>query len=94
MFGTDNRDTMSEPKRIRMVVRRGAQRRFEALQERTANLPVTVSWDRRQQDRRSVDGDIARDRRRTERRQQPAFTWDLADFVVVEESESAQRSDE
>jgi hypothetical protein len=68
-----------------MVVRRGAQRRFEALQERTANLPVTVSWDRRQKDRRAVDGDIARDRRRNERRGEPAFTWDLADFVVVEE---------
>jgi hypothetical protein len=81
---------MSEPKRIRMVVRRGAVRRFEALREKTANLPVIVSWDRRQQDRRLVDGDIARDRRRTERRQEPAFTWDLADFVVVEEGGSGE----
>lgn len=85
---------MSEPKPIRMVVRRGALRRFESLKKQTAHLPVVVSWDRRQRDRRNVSGDIARDRRRTERRQQPAFTWDLADFVVVEESESAQRSDE
>ena len=85
---------MSEPKPIRMVVRRGALRRFESLKKQTAHLPVVVSWDRRQRDRRNVSGDIARDRRRTERRQDPAFTWDLADFVVVEESESAQRSDE
>jgi len=79
---------MSEPKPIRMVVRRGALRRFEALKRETADLPVVVSWDRRQRDRRNVSGDIARDRRRTERRQQPSFTWDLADFVVVDESKS------
>ena len=75
---------MSEPKPIRMVVRRGALRRFESLKKQTADLPVVVTWDRRQGDRRVVSGDIARERRRTERRQQPAFTWDLADFVVVE----------
>ena len=79
---------MSEPKPIRMVVRRGALRRFEALKRETADLPVVVCWDRRQRDRRNVSGDIARDRRRTERRQQPSFTWDLADFVVVDESKS------
>jgi hypothetical protein len=82
----DNQEAMSEPKPIRMVVRRGAIRRFEALKQQTADLPVVVSWDRRQRDRRNVSGDIARDRRRTERRQQPSFTWDLADFVVVDES--------
>ena len=81
---------MSEPKPIRMVVRRGALRRFEALKKQTAHLPVIVSWDRRQGERRNVAGDIARERRRTDRRQQPAFTWDLADFVVVEpQTESA-----
>ena len=85
---------MSEPKPIRMVVRRGALRRFEALKKQTANLPVVVSWDRRQHDRRNMSGDIARDRRRTERRQQPAFTWELADFVVVEESQADRSSDE
>jgi hypothetical protein len=77
---------MSEPKPIRMVVRRGALRRFDALKKQTAELPVVVTWDRRQRDRRNVSGDIARDRRRTERRQEPAFTWDVADFVVVDES--------
>jgi hypothetical protein len=79
---------MSEPKPIRMVVRRGAIRRFDALKQQTAELPVVVTWDRRQRDRRNVSGDIARDRRRTERRQQPSFTWDLADFVVVDESQA------
>jgi hypothetical protein len=77
---------MSESKPIRMVVRRGAVRRFEALKKQTADLPVVVTWDRRQGDRRHVAGDIARERRRTERRQQPSFTWELADFVVVDES--------
>jgi hypothetical protein len=75
---------MSEPKPIRMVVRRGALRRFESLKKQTAHLPVVVTWDRRQRDRRNVSGDIARERRSAERRQEPAFTWDLADFVVVE----------
>jgi hypothetical protein len=85
---------MSEPKPIRMVVRRGALRRFESLKKQTADLPVVVSWDRRLGDRRNVSGDIARDRRRTERRQQPSFTWDAADFVVVEESQTDSTSNE
>jgi hypothetical protein len=77
---------MSEPKPIRMVVRRGAIRRFNALKDKTAELPVEVSWDRRLADRRVAPGDIAGERRGTDRRQAPSFTWDLADFVVVEES--------
>ena len=85
---------MSETKPIRMVVRRGALRRFESLKRQTAHLPVVVSWDRRQRDRRRIDDDIARDRRRSERRQEPSFTWDLADFVVVEESKSDSQADE
>ena len=85
---------MSEPKPIRMVVRRGALRRFEALKTQTADLPVVVTWDRRQRDRRAASGDIARDRRRTDRRQQPSFTWDLADFVVVDETRADSKSDE
>ena len=75
---------MSEAKPIRMVVRRGALRRFESLKKQTADLPVDVTWDRRVRDRRNASGDIACERRRTERRQQPSFTWELADFVVVE----------
>jgi hypothetical protein len=85
---------MSEPKPIRMVVRRGALRRFESLKKQTAHLPVVVSWDRRQRDRRNVSGDIARDRRRTERRQQPSFTWEVADFVVVDEPQTEPTSND
>jgi ribosomal protein S9 len=79
---------MGESKPIRMVVRRGALQRFESLKKQTAHLPVVVTWDRRVRDRRNVSGDIARERRRTERRQQPGFTWELADFVVVEEPQA------
>lgn len=86
--GTDTKSVMSERQPIRMVVRRGALRRFNALKERTADLPVEVTWDRRQQkDRRNVSGDIARERRRADRRRTPPFTWDVADFLVVDEGE-------
>ena len=78
---------MSEKKPIRMVVRRGAVRRFEALKEGTADLPVVVTWDRRKGDRRHVSGDIARERRREDRRKTPPFTWDVADFLVVDDVE-------
>jgi hypothetical protein len=71
-------------KPIQMVVRRGALRRFESLKEQTSELPVVVTWDRRVSDRRASQADIAGERRRTDRRQAPSFTWDLADFVVVE----------
>lgn len=75
---------MSKAKPIRMVVRRGAIRRFEALKQKTAELPVEVTWDRRIADRRSPAGDRDGGRRTTDRRQKPSFTWDLAEFVVVE----------
>jgi hypothetical protein len=71
---------------IEIVVRRGAMRRFDALKTRTSELPVVVTWDRRTDERRD-DGDsnqVRRNRRQTERRREPPFTWDLADFVVVE----------
>jgi hypothetical protein len=72
--------------RIEIVVRRGAIRRFDALKTRTSELPVVVTWDRRtDQHRDDGDGTSAkRNRRQTERRRRPPFTWDLADFVVVE----------
>jgi hypothetical protein len=81
---------------IEIVVRRGAIRRFDALKTRTSELPVVVTWDRRTDDRRTDgrrtddrrNGDDAvgekRDRGQAERRRKPPFTWDLADFVVVE----------
>ena len=72
---------------IEIVVRRGSLRRFDALKTRTAELPVVVTWDRRLSDRRgetAAPADAKRDTRETDRRRKPPFTWDLADFVVVD----------
>lgn len=71
---------------IEIVVRRGALKRFDALKTKTGELPVVVKWDRRQDDRRDVANadELTRDRRYEDRRRKPPFTWDLADFVVVE----------
>jgi hypothetical protein len=71
---------------IEIVVRRGAMRRFDALKTRTSELPVVVTWDRRTNERRDdkETDDANRNGRHTERRRKPPFTWDLADFVVVE----------
>jgi hypothetical protein len=71
---------------IEIVVRRGAMRRFDALKTRTSELPVVVTWDRRTDDRRDDDAANGgkRKRRHSDRRRKPPFTWDLADFVVVE----------
>ena len=78
---------------IEIVVRRGALRRFDALKTRTGELPVVVTWDRRTDDKPGDgDGLSARERRQIERRQKPPFTWDLADFVVVERRPAADKS--
>jgi hypothetical protein len=73
--------------KIEIVVRRGAIRRFDALKTRTSELPVVVTWDRRTTDEgrdvRDTDR-LKRERRQADRRRKPPFTWDLADFVVVE----------
>ena len=71
---------------IEIVVRRGSLRRFDALKTRTKELPVVVTWDRRTNERRDDQkaASAARNRRESERRRTPPFTWDLADFVVVE----------
>jgi len=78
---------------VEIVVRRGAIRRFDALKTRTSELPVVVTWDRRTDDRRAgtaaSDGDG--NRRQADRRRKPPFTWDLADFVVVEPRRKASR---
>ena len=71
---------------IEIVVRRGAIRRFDALKTRTSKLPVVVTWDRRTNERRDKDEATGAKRkgRQADRRRKPPFTWDLADFVVVE----------
>jgi hypothetical protein len=71
------------PKPIELIVRRGALRRFHKLTQKTADLPVTVSWDRRTGERRSAANASERNRRQIERRQKPPFTWELSDFVVA-----------
>ena len=67
---------------VRMFVRIGALKRFHFLKKKTADLPVSVEWDRRRDDRRGSDSAGSG---RVERRGAPPFTWDTADFVVVEE---------
>ncbi len=76
---------------VELVVKRGALRRFHKLKQRSADLPVTVSWDRRQADRRATSSDIttqngrlSNERRTNERRREPPYTWEFGDFLVVE----------
>jgi hypothetical protein len=75
---------MAKKKPVGIVVRRGALRRFDALTRKTAELPVVVSWDRRTEKRRATDGSAPVERRSGDRRKDPPFTWDSADFVVYD----------
>jgi hypothetical protein len=68
---------------VEVVVRRGAIRRFHKLKEKTASLPVHVSWDRRLGDRRTASDQPTKDRRKNDRRKKPPFTWDAGDFVIA-----------
>jgi hypothetical protein len=70
---------------LRIFVRVGALKRFHTLTRDTAELPVTVSWDRRKSDRRSEGAPGKGERRVADRRGAPPYTWQVADFVVVEE---------
>ena len=63
---------------LQLFVRRGALRRFDRLKSDTADLPVTVEWDRRQ--------GSPPDAPKVDRRNKPPCTWELADFVVVDPS--------
>jgi len=74
--------TQTEPI-AEIIVRRGALRRFDALKRKTADLPVVVTWDRRTADRRASSTAVEGDRRKSDRRSKPPFTWELSDFVVV-----------
>ena len=76
---------------IRMIVRRGATRRFEDLKKKTAHLQVEVVWDQRDTERRQDPCLSDSERRRKERRGPPPFTWDTADFVVVTPKPPAPR---
>jgi hypothetical protein len=77
---------------VELIVRRGALRRFEKLKGKTAALPVKVSWDRRQADRRTALNTIDADRRTKDRREKPPFTWEVGDFVVVAKTRRRKRT--
>ena len=79
---------MGEP--IVLVVRRGADRRYEALKNQAAKLDVKIVWDRREGSRRRRTDTPMPDRRRGERRQPASTTWDLADFCVAVPSRSTK----
>ena len=76
---------------VDLIVRRGALRRFHALSEKTAHLPVNVTWDRRTEDRRTESTTTDTNRRKKERRQKPPFTWELSDFVVATPADPKKR---
>lgn len=76
------------PKPVRLIVRRGAQRRYEQLKHKTADMQVDVTWDRREGDRRQTPAAADSERRKSDRRQHEPFTWQSADFVVVVDSTS------
>ena len=61
------------------------------MQEKTKELPVNVVWDARKEDRRRASADVADDRRASDRRGKPPFTWDAGDFVVVEKKPRAKK---
>jgi hypothetical protein len=79
-----------QPSFVRMFVRIGALKRFHFLKQKTANLPVTVEWDRRREERRSVEDEARANVRKGDRRATPPFTWETADFVVVEDPEPSE----
>lgn len=70
-------------KPVGLIVRRGALRRFHKLTQKTADMPITVMWDRRTAERRSATDSTGENRRKKDRRQKPPFTWDVSDFVVA-----------
>ena len=76
-------------RKMRIFVKQGAARRYERLKRDSATLPVEVEWDRRSGDRRNpkeAEGAevVGLPARKGDRRKTPPFTWDLADFVVVD----------
>jgi hypothetical protein len=68
---------------IELIVRRGALRRFDKLKQATAELPVKLTWDRRVSNGRGTVKPGQTDPGHAERRGEPPFTWEAADFLVV-----------
>jgi hypothetical protein len=83
------------PGRIELIVRHGALRRFEMLRDKSVGLPVVVRWDRRKAASHPDAAPAeAREPRRLERRQSSPYTWDVADFVVVERAADVPQMEE
>ena len=72
---------------LRIFVKRGAIWRFHRLSRDARELPVSVEWDRRNQDRRGASTPVPDEHRKEDRRGAPASTWETAEFVVVEAPE-------
>ena len=70
---------------LRIFVKRGALWRFHRLRRDAEALPVSVEWDRRVQDRRAASTPVLREQRKDDRRSAAPYTWDTAEFVVVDE---------
>ena len=70
------------------IVRRGSADRFRALQETFGSAPIsaTITWDRREGDRRRPLGRaqvLSSARRRAERRGSEPSSWSVLDFLVA-----------
>ena len=74
---------------LRVYVKRGALGRFHRLKRDSQVLPITVEWDRRVEDRRASARPVPSDQRKVERRSAAPYTWDAAEFVVVDEDDAA-----
>ena len=86
MNGVAPKSTVGKP-RVCIYVKRGALRRFARLKDQEAELPVRVAWDRRTTERRASSGQVTKEGRTGERRKPPRFTWEVAQFVVVEDED-------
>jgi len=73
---------------LRIFVKRGALWRFHRLSRDAKALPVSIEWDRRQEERRSAPAAVSDDQRKDDRRRAAPFTWDAAHFVVVPDEPS------
>ena len=83
---------MAQKEPVGIIVRRGALRRFDTLTRKSADLPVVISWDRRTTDRRASNEPVPFELRSADRRKAPPFTWEAADFVVVETAPEQDRA--
>ena len=70
---------------LRIFVKRGAVRRYNRMKREAEEMQVPVEWDRREGERRQAPVMAGDDKRKADRRGAPPFTWDAAEFVVVDD---------